>query len=45
MYLDVASSAAGLLYMDDGETIDAEKLGLFSLVLKSDLIAFIALKN
>ena len=31
-YLDTNNSAMGLLYLDDGETIDAEKLGLFSLV-------------
>ena len=32
VYLDSSESASGLLYLDDGESIDSEKLGFFSLM-------------
>ena len=32
VYLDSYESASGLLYLDDGESIDSEKLGFFSLM-------------
>ena len=32
VYLDSSGKASGLLYLDDGESIDSEKLGFFSLM-------------
>ena len=32
VYLDSSHTASGLLYLDDGESIDSEKLGFFSLM-------------
>ena len=32
VYLDDSGVASGLLYLDDGESIDAEKLGFYSLM-------------